>query len=78
MQQPDEPFFLRVVDSDGRCSTEIRLNSRYAAIAEADRIQRELHEDGSTARTYVFDVDGVPIAVGLEHPASRRYANHRR
>jgi hypothetical protein len=71
VQQLDGPFYLRVVRPDGSSDSEFRLNSRELAIAECDRIQRELNADGSPARAYVFDVDEVPIAVGGEHKASR-------
>lgn len=66
------PFYLRVVNPDGAVSSEVRLTSRETAIAEADRIQRELKADGSLARAFVYDRHDVPIAAGGEHPRSRK------
>jgi hypothetical protein len=65
------PYFLRVVNPDGSVASEVRLTSRETAIAEADRIQRELKADRSLARAYVLDSHDVPIAAGGEHPKSR-------
>lgn len=67
------PFHLRVVNPDDSIASEVRLNSRETAIAECDRIQRELKADQSLARAFVYGRDGiVPIAAGLEHPKSRK------
>lgn len=50
-------------------------SSRETAIAECDRIQRELQADGSSASAFVYDRHDVPIAAGGEHPKSRKRGN---
>lgn len=71
------PYYLRIVNSNGSVASEVCLSSRATAIAEADRIQRELKADQSPARAFVYDRDNVPIAVGGEHPKSRKRGDSR-
>jgi hypothetical protein len=67
------PFFLQIINADGsERGAEIRFSSLESAIAQADRVQRELDDEGVAARAFVVDVAAVPIAAGGELVENRR------
>ena len=65
-------FFVEVIEATGKArGVAFRFVSREQAIRACDEIQSELDDDDDTARCFVFDRFGVPIACGREHTASR-------